>query len=119
MNRLQRGISFYGMCFVLVIVVFFGMLVVKLGPYYLDNRMLVSSVEKIFDAGTEGVSTAEFCQRISKAMTIDNISPEARNAIQIVKNNDSFIVTANYEARIDLFYNIDVILTFENEIKAP
>ncbi|RMA79321.1 DUF4845 domain-containing protein [Umboniibacter marinipuniceus] len=118
MQRLQRGMSFYGMCLVIVIAVFFGMLGVKLGPYYLDNTMLVSSVQKVFDSGTEDVSLSDFREGISKAMVIDNISPEARNALVIAREDDSFIVTANYEVRIDLFYNIDVVLSFENEIKA-
>lgn len=118
MQRFQHGMSFYGMCLVIVLAVFFGMLGVKLVPYYLDNTMLVSSVQKVFDSGTKDTTLSRFREGINKAMVIDNISPEARNALVITRENESFIVTANYEVRIDLFYNIDVILSFENEIKA-
>ncbi|WP_298634419.1 DUF4845 domain-containing protein [uncultured Umboniibacter sp.] len=118
MQRFQRGMSFYGMCLVIVIAVFFGMLAVKLGPYYLDNTLLVSSVQKVFDSRTEDTTLSEFREGISKAMVIDNISPQARNALVIAREDEILVVTANYEVRIDLFYNIDVVLSFENEIKA-
>jgi hypothetical protein len=118
MQRFQRGMSFYGMCLVIVLAVFFGMLGVKLGPYYLDNTMLVSSVQKVLDSATEDTTLSRFREGINKAMVIDNISPEARNALVIAREDKSFVVTANYEVRIDLFYNVDVVLSFENEIKA-
>jgi len=119
MKHYQHGMSFYSICLILVLVIFFGILGFKIGPVYLDNTLLKSSVEEALEADLEGVSRSTLRERLSRSMTINNISTEGRNALVVTKDNDKFIVTAEYEVRIELFYNIDVVLSFNDQLKQP
>jgi hypothetical protein len=119
MKHNQHGLSFYGVLVLLVLVVFFGILGFKIGPVYLDNKLMSSAVQEILDGDLSNATRNSVREELGKAMTINNISPEARNALVVNKLNDRFTVTANYDVRIDLFYNIDVLVSFEDELRQP
>lgn len=119
MKKLQQGMSFYAICIVLVIAVFFGMIFAKVGPIFLDNATLTGSVTKILESDLEGVGKGALSERISRAMTIDNVSSEASRALVIQKQDGRFVVTAEYEVRVNMFYNIDVVVSFDEEYRQP
>ncbi|NVK12455.1 MAG: DUF4845 domain-containing protein [Gammaproteobacteria bacterium] len=119
MKHYQQGMSFYGICLLLVLVIFFGILGFKIGPIYLDNSLMGSSVTEVLEGDLEGANRATVRDRLNRAMTINNISTEGRNALVVSKDNDKFVVTADYEVRINLFYNIDVVVSFDEQYRQP
>lgn len=119
MKHYQQGLSFYGICLLLVLVIFFGILGFKIGPFYLDNSLMGSSVTEVLEGDLENANRATVRDRLNRAMTINNISTEGRNALVVSKDNDKFVVTADYEVRINLFYNIDVVVSFDEQYRQP
>jgi len=110
----QQGISFYGMCFAIVLAVFFGLLAVKLSPIYLEHSLLSAAIEKSLEGSADKSSVSDLKERLNKAMIIDNITGPAKNAIKISKEDGNLVVTAEYEVRVAIVYNIDAVVSFND-----
>jgi len=110
----QQGLSFYGMCFAIVLAVFFGLLAVKLSPVYLEHSLLSAGIEKSLEGSGDNASVSDLKERLNKAMIIDNITGPAKNAIKITKVDGKLIVVAEYEVRVPIVYNIDAVVSFSD-----
>ncbi len=112
----ERGMSLWSMAFLLFLVIFFGLLVVKLsGPYY-DQFTLDSMIKRAIQetAGTE-FSESDFRSRISKNLDINNIELDMRKSLSIDSRSNQPKVVLDYEKRIPIFGNVDVVLSFHEE----
>jgi len=117
MNNLKRqqGLSAIGWLFVLSVFGFSLLVVSKLGPYYLDNRFVVSTLKTLRDDPEfPQMSSSDIRTKLSKTFSINNIRGKAKKSVRITKNTKNTLVTIAYEERIDLLHNIDVVLTFNN-----
>ena len=112
----ERGMSLWSLAFLLFLVVFFGLLVVKLaGPYY-DQFTLDKMIERAVAemAGSE-FSESEFRSRINKNLTINNIEFNVREGMSFETRSNDPKVVLDYEKRIHIFGNVDVVLSFHEE----
>lgn len=112
----QRGASTLVM---LVMVLFFGALltlVVKVGPFYLDDLTVQEAVESL--DGTEGLSRmgpAEVMSLINKRLTVNNVRSLDTESFKIEKNGEFVIIKLVYEKRTNLFRNLDAVVSFNHE----
>lgn len=99
--------------FIFALSVFF-----KLGPIYLDEYTGVKGVMK--SLGKEdltSVKKSELKSKIDKFLTINNIRGEAAKVFNVKKDTKGgYLITANYERRVNMFGNLDVVVAFENEL---
>lgn len=112
----ERGMSLWSLAFLLFLVVFFGLLTVKLaGPYY-DQFTLDQMIKRAAQemAGTE-FSESEFRERINKNLNINNIELDTRKALSVETRSNDPKVVLDYEKRIHIFGNVDVVLSFHEE----
>lgn len=111
----QKGLSALGWLFVITVFGFSILVVSKLAPYYLDNRFAVATLKGLADDPEfPSMSTTEIRTKLAKTFTINNIRGKARDSVKVAKNNKSTIVKIEYEERIHLLQNVDVVLTFNN-----
>ncbi|MFT6386641.1 MAG: hypothetical protein ACJAUP_000009 [Cellvibrionaceae bacterium] len=111
----QKGLSGIGWLFVISVLGFSLLLVSKLGPHYLDNRFVVSTLQTLADDPEfPRMAPSEIRSKLYKIFTLNNIRGTAVGALEVVKNSKSTLVTINYEERISLMHNIDVVLTFNS-----
>lgn len=117
MNSLkqQKGLSAIGWLFVISVFGFSLLVVSKLGPHYLDNRFVVSTLKSLGDDPEfPRMSVSDIRTKLSKTFSINNIRGKATQSVKVVKNAQKTLVSIVYEERIDLLHNIDVVLTFNN-----
>lgn len=98
---------------------FFLTCALKLGPVYADNFLIRDALKSI-DSMRNSRSYAELSEsdirtHLTNYFNINGIRDVPRNAISIQRKADSIVVDINYERRIPLIYNIDVVLTFSNQ----
>ncbi len=110
----QHGMSFYGMCIALVIAVFFGMLAIKIVPVYVDNSLMRTAINKALDTQNAGMVESQIRDNISNSMLVNNITGPARHSVSVTSKNGRIIAQSNYEVRIPIVYNIDVIISFDD-----
>ena len=113
--KAQRGLSAIGWLFVISLFGFGLLVVSKLGPHYLDNRFVSSVLQSIADdPDVRQLSAGDIRSKLSKEFTINNIRGKPTQSVDISTNANGLVVSINYEERVHLLHNIDVVLTFNN-----
>lgn len=111
----QKGLSAIGWLFVITVFGFSLLVASKLGPHYLDNRFVVSTLKSLADDPEfPRMNPSEIRSKLSKTFSINNIRGKATESVKVVKNSQSTLVTINYEERVHLMHNIEVVLTFNS-----
>lgn len=112
----ERGMSLWTMAFLLFLVVFFGLLAIKLsGPYYDQftlDKMITRATQEM--AGSE-FSRSEFQDRLNKNLNINNINLDPRDIVSFDTRSSDPKVILEYEKRIHIIANVDVVLSFHEE----
>jgi len=117
--RNQRGVSFFGVLLIVVLVGFFVSIAFKLVPHYIDNKSLeqgILAVERDSMMGDKVQSVVEFYDHMSKTIQVNSIPDLAvQDIMQITQSGDQFLVRLKYEKREPLIKNIDLVVTFDKE----
>lgn len=112
----QRGLSLLGVGLLVFLIVFFGLLIVKMSGTYMDHFTLT----KMIETSLEGQSASRFSQtdfqdRLKKNMEINQISINLKEALKINARQNPMNIVLEYEKRVHLFANVDVVMTFYEE----
>lgn len=113
----QRGMSTWSLLLLFVIGGFVVTCVLKLGPVYYDNwnfRSILNDLETEF-SGTGAIDKIAVRRRLQNRMNIDMIDWVDLKDVTITRDDDNYIVAGKYEARVELFGNVDVVLKFDDQ----
>jgi hypothetical protein len=117
----QRGMSMLGAVFAILLGAFVLTCVLKLGPAYMSNwqiQSILSSMKSEFEQAEMVVDRRAVHRKLSKRFDIDQIDAITFQDVKVSRDEDDVVVNANYESRIPLLANIDVVLKFEdNEVR--
>ena len=108
----QRGLSKWGWLIVLVLGAGLMTTVLRLGPHYIDYRIVGGVVERLDASQVHNMSRDKIREHFSKQFRIENFRVPLKEMLTIDRNRERTIIDINYEVREHLFYNIDVVLTF-------
>jgi polyhydroxyalkanoate synthesis regulator protein len=112
----QRGLSLLGVGLLVFLIVFFGLLIVKMSGTYMDhftiNQMIQTSLE---GQSASRFSQSDFQDRLKKNMEINQISINLKEAMKINTRQSPATIVLDYEKRVHLFANVDVVMTFYEE----
>lgn len=114
----QRGMSSLGWLLTILVGGFFLTCALKLGPVYGDNFLIRDALKSIpigNNRASPELTESDIRNHLNNYFTINAIRDVPRDAISIQRKADSVVVDINYERRIPLLYNIDVVLTFTNQ----
>ncbi|BCB27949.1 hypothetical protein SKTS_28350 [Sulfurimicrobium lacus] len=114
MKKNQQGMTFFGVIFVGMIVVFGAILVMKLIPPYLEYW----SVEKIIgvmakDSSLPGMTPSEVRDSFDKRAVIDNVNVIKGSDLEISKDRGTTVVNANYSVTVPLVGNLSALMEFQ------
>jgi hypothetical protein len=114
--RRQRGLGLLGLLFVLGAIGFVALVVIKVGPLYLNEMTVARAVHGVADepelASAELPDIRRSLQRRWDVDYIDQVEPKV---VRLKRNARGRVLFYEYEARVNLFYNIDVVVRFRNE----
>ena len=114
----QRGVSFTGLMFVLIVLGVVLLLGLKLFPVYLESFKIHKAVEGVLSAPNVGQSTIHEIQKsLIKRFDIDSITAithrNFKEHVVISSKNDVVSIAVNYEAVIPLLDNIYLLIIFD------
>ena len=111
----QAGVTAIGWVIVLALIGFFVFLTLKMLPTYLEYFKVVSSLESL---EKEAVSTpGEIRKLLEKRFDVDYVYTISPQQIKITNKDESFDVAARYDSRVHLFANIDVLMSFDKQVR--
>ena len=111
----QSGMTTVSTLFLVAIVGFFLTVLFKLAPHYLDDRMIQATLNQVGESNINGKSDTEIRNKISNFFTINNIRDVNIATIAIDRNDAATRIGLDYEKRIVMFGNVDVVLSFSNQ----
>jgi hypothetical protein len=116
MNKRQQGASAITVLLGIALVLFFGLVLVRLVPVYSDHWYLSSLTEELASKVTvEELSLFDVRERLDKNLQINNIQFDSKQGIKFDNNANPNRLVVNYEKRVDLFFNLDIVATFNDE----
>ncbi len=113
--RKQQGMTTGGMLLTVLAVLFAASVVMKLFPVYLDNYTIKSILESL-DRQPEisKASPRQIKSTIAKNFQTNMIRDISLDQVVTKREEGMLVVDINYERRVDLIGNIDLVVTFEN-----
>lgn len=116
--RSQRGIGWFGLLYILATLGVIVMVVIEVGPLYLNQMAIERAVHQTADdpemANAEPNVIRDSLTHRWDADYIDTLTPKEVKIRRTEKGRSLFY---NYEARVNLFYNIFIVIQFSGEEK--
>ena len=112
----QRGISFLGLIFYLVLIVVAVTLIVRLGPHYMEYfsiRTVLKDLQDDPDLATRNKRSIK--KAVENRLYINDIRHVDYRKFKYKKTGQGILVDVDYETRAPLIANLDVVLKFEHE----
>ena len=118
MPDLQRGFSKFGLLMMLVLLVSGLTFGLKILPVYLDHNF-VKGVAKdlIADGRAAALTQGEIREEIANGLRINNVRDFNLNSVTLERENAEPVLVIEYERRVPLVANIDVIISFDDRIE--
>jgi hypothetical protein len=114
----QRGVSILGWLAILLLLGSVAMLVVRLGPHYIDFETIVSIVNALPANEVHTMDKATIRESLLKRFLINNIRDlNVNKVVDIDRRRETTVLTVHYERREHLLYNVDLVLTFYRQFE--
>lgn len=115
-NR-QKGMTFFGIALLLVIIGFMATVCIKLTPVYLESFKVKSALESLSEeAGVNTMMKSDIKVLIKKRFGIDDVKNVAAKDVKIERIKGILVISVSYEVRTPIIGNLDVVASF-NDIK--
>lgn len=114
MKKNQQGMTFLGVMFVGMIIVFGAILLMKLIPPYLEFwsvQKIISVMAK--DSGLPGMTPQEIRSSFDRRATIDNVTVIKGKDLDIDKSRNETVVSSSYSVTVPIAGNLSALIEFE------
>lgn len=120
MRKKQGGATIWVNLIWIMMGVVIAIFSVKVIPIYLDNYTVAGSLEGLkAEEGLSKLKDREIRRKLSDFFTINNVRTISPDQIVIEREKRKLVaIKVDYEVREHLFYNIDLMLKFENRLEA-
>ncbi len=114
----QQGLTLISWIFVIAILAFCGMFAFRIVPMYAENVYVVNALKSLAEPGAQvnEMSDAEIRKRLLNFYMVNNVRSEGPQNIVIDRKSKSLLIKIDYENRTNLFYNIDIVTSFQNHL---
>jgi hypothetical protein len=112
----QRGQSMWGNLFMIGMLIFAAITVMKLWEPYYNDFAVAKAVENMKSDNTvPGMNAEEMRASLNKRLQISGVSLTKEN-VKITKDDDAIQMDIAYEKRIPMYGNIDAVVMFKHSL---
>lgn len=110
----SEGLTLISIVVILLVIAFFTLLVLKIGPIYYDNSLVKTSISKLkADTGLMDMSKRQIEISLQKRFDVSYVKDiTAKDAIIIKRGKHYLKVDLEYEVVENIAGNLDVLVTF-------
>lgn len=117
-NHKQQGLSLTGFLMVLAVVGFALFIGMKLFPMYQEYWALKKALKSVAADDTVGNDAISIRNSLAKHFDVGYISDVKPNDVKVERSGEGAVMTAEYEVRKPLIYNLDIVGKFNaSEVK--
>jgi predicted lipid carrier protein YhbT len=114
----QRGFSKLGLLCMLIVLVSALTFGLKVLPVYIDHNFVRGVAETLVESGrANSMTQTELREEIAGSMRVNNVRDFDLEAITSTRTGGKTVIRINYEQRIALVGNIDIIISFDEQIQ--
>jgi hypothetical protein len=114
-GALQRGLSLPGLLVVAIMVGFFVMAAIRAAPSYIEYLAVKEVVKEVAeDYKREEDTIADVRRRLATLLNTNQVYGISARDIEVFREDGKTWIDANYEARIPLFWRIDMVIKFDD-----
>ncbi|MSR12624.1 MAG: DUF4845 domain-containing protein [Gammaproteobacteria bacterium] len=114
----QRGASKFGLLMLFLLISGFLTAGLKVAPLYVDHNLITGICEELVDNGEAvNMTITDVRNRVSNTLRINNVTDFDLNAITMRKENNRAIITIDYERRVELVANLDIVAKFNTVLQ--
>jgi nitrate reductase NapE component len=110
----QKGISFFGLIFVIAVLAAVGVVGAQAFPTVMEYQAILKAVNK----SREGNTVQEVKTIFDKAAQIDNITSISGKDLQVTKEGDKVVVSFAYNKEIHMFGPAWLLLKYQGSSNA-
>ncbi len=111
--RRQSGLSLSGLLFICALLIAVALLGFKLFPAYAEYMSVQKALTEIGRSPESKGSVKDIEAAFDRRATIDNIRAVAAKDLEIAKQGDGVVISANWSVRVPLVYNVSACMDFE------
>jgi Domain of unknown function (DUF4845) len=119
-RKREQGLTLISLALVLSLIGFFTMLILKIGPIYMDHGKVINAlkaVENMPDIETK--SKREIRNSLAKRFDVNYVSGISQEDIEITKSNANHVsILIEYEVVQPIIGNLSVLVEFRDEVEA-
>ena len=112
----QQGVTAIGWLIILGLIGFFVLLTLKMVPSYMEYYKIVSTLESLEEESGMS-STRDIHNLIERRFDISYVSTISHKDVRIQSAGPIWRVTAKYDSKVHLFYNVYVLMAFEKQVQ--
>jgi Domain of unknown function (DUF4845) len=112
----QRGMGLSGVLVIVILVVAFGIMLMKAVPAYLEY-LAIKKTFVALKAESKSGSVKSIKEKFNAHAAIDDFKSITADDLEISKEGGEVIVSANYQKVIPLFANVSLLLDFAASTK--
>jgi hypothetical protein len=114
----QKGLTLIGFLWVAFLIGFFSLLILKIGPIYMEHYKVVSSLESLKKENDIALkSRDEILSLLQKRWEINMVERVTTKDVKIIKDGSYLKVEIAYDVAQHLFGNVDALLHFNDLIE--
>ncbi|MFV1982882.1 MAG: DUF4845 domain-containing protein [Thiohalomonadales bacterium] len=115
----QNGMTGIAWMIVIFLLGFFAYIVMILFPIYLENNNVKSIIGDLANSNENFSSAAKLRRTIKKRFDINMTTSVTAADVEISRDANVFLVNIDYEVREPFIGNIDLLITFKDEVEVP
>lgn len=115
--RPARGLTLLGFLIVLIVVAFFGLMIMKLFPVYSEWYAVRSSLSALQqEPGIAARTPEQVRELLNRKWYISYVKTPTQKNVKVQRRGGDYLVTVAYERRGNLLYNLDYVATFDKTV---
>jgi len=115
----QQGVTTIAVILILAMIGFFAMIAIRLFPVYMEHFSVTSHLKSLSEeAGITEKTNSEILNTLNKRFSIDDVKNVTDENVFIERNKDgSMLIAIEYEVRTPALGNVDMVVSFVDEVK--
>lgn len=115
----QRGLTLISLIFLLGLIGFFTLLVLKIAPIYLNHSKVVNALAALEESNNlASMSSKEILMSLNKRFNMNYVEHVTPEDIQIVAQPGYVRINIDYDRIEPIFGNLSVLVEFHEELES-
>ena len=118
-RKQEKGLTLISLTLVLCLIGFFTMLVLKIGPIYMDHAKVMNALKAVKNTpGIETKSKLEIQTSLAKRFDVNYVAGISKEDIEITKaHKDHLSILIEYDVVQPVIGNLSVLVEFSDEVE--